>query len=103
MVPFLFVAECVHLTNLWPPLLKYLHFHVTVYFKRGLSSNLISAYKDSTKMVFYFNLNNKMVKKKRYQGWKCLKYRNIFKKVKFNFSRTKKIMYTKTSFMHIAH
>ena len=41
-----------------------------------------------------------MVKKKRYQGWKCLKYRNIFKKVKFNFSRTKKIMYTKTSFMH---
>ena len=84
MVPFLFVAECVHLTNLWLPHLKYLHFHVTVYFKRGLSSNLISAYKVSTKMVFYFNLNNKMVKKKRYQGWKCLKYRNIFKKVKFN-------------------
>jgi len=85
MVPFLFVAECVHLTNLWPPLLKYLHFHVTVYFKRGLSTNLISAYKDSTKMVFYFNLNNKMVKKKRYQGWKCLKCRKNKQKVQFKF------------------
>ena len=38
----------------------------------------------------FFNLNNKIVKKKRYQGWKCLKCRKK-KKIQFKFFANQKI------------
>jgi len=55
----------------------------------------------STKLVVFLSFKNKMVKKKRYQGWISFKCTKILKTSLFIFfAWIIKLMYTKTSFMY---